>query len=199
MTIARNSRKIAWCPSSSIVRIILLGMCGVYGIMVTREKVTMKRIRVRQLPPSENRVLRREGLTYQRTKTWKESSDPEYEAKKPHPRSLRDVPAPGASDQFRRMGTAGAATGGRCELVSEGKTGSSSSDTPYTGLPASSTSTTTCREPLGDATSAACAGQAAIIVRAIGNRFMASRIRAIVATFAAATACLQTYSSPAIP
>jgi len=28
------------------------------------------------------RLLRREGLTHQRTKTWKESSDPEYEAKK---------------------------------------------------------------------------------------------------------------------
>ncbi|MFQ5473246.1 MAG: transposase [Dehalococcoidia bacterium] len=28
------------------------------------------------------RLLRREGLTYQRTKTWKQSNDPEFEAKK---------------------------------------------------------------------------------------------------------------------
>jgi transposase len=28
------------------------------------------------------RLLRREGLTYQRTKTWKESPDPDYEVKK---------------------------------------------------------------------------------------------------------------------
>ncbi len=30
------------------------------------------------------RLLRREGLSVQRTKTWKESPDPEFEKKKPH-------------------------------------------------------------------------------------------------------------------
>ena len=30
------------------------------------------------------RLLRREGLSFQRTKTWKESPDPEFEKKKPH-------------------------------------------------------------------------------------------------------------------
>jgi len=30
------------------------------------------------------RLLRREGLSLQRTKTWKESPDPEFEKKKPH-------------------------------------------------------------------------------------------------------------------
>lgn len=34
------------------------------------------------------RLLRREGLSYQHTKTWKESNDPEFEAKKPRPRPL---------------------------------------------------------------------------------------------------------------
>jgi transposase len=30
------------------------------------------------------RLLKREGLSFQRTKTWKESPDPEFEKKKPH-------------------------------------------------------------------------------------------------------------------
>lgn len=30
------------------------------------------------------RLLRQEGLSFQRTKTWKESPDPEFEKKKPH-------------------------------------------------------------------------------------------------------------------
>jgi len=34
------------------------------------------------------RLLRREGLSVQRTKTWKESPDPEFEKKKPHSRTL---------------------------------------------------------------------------------------------------------------
>ena len=36
------------------------------------------------------RLLRREGVSYQHTKTWKQSPDPEFEAKKPPPRPLRD-------------------------------------------------------------------------------------------------------------
>jgi transposase len=34
------------------------------------------------------RLLRREGLSLQRTKTWKESPDPEFEKRKPHSRTL---------------------------------------------------------------------------------------------------------------
>lgn len=34
------------------------------------------------------RLLRREGLRLQRTKTWKESPDPEFEKKKPHSRTV---------------------------------------------------------------------------------------------------------------
>jgi len=34
------------------------------------------------------RLLRREGLSFQRTKTWKESPDPEFGKKKPHSRTL---------------------------------------------------------------------------------------------------------------
>lgn len=34
------------------------------------------------------RLLRREGLSIQRTKTWKESPDPQFEKKKPHSRTL---------------------------------------------------------------------------------------------------------------
>ena len=34
------------------------------------------------------RLLRREGLSFQRTKTWKESPDPEFEKKKPHSRPV---------------------------------------------------------------------------------------------------------------
>jgi len=34
------------------------------------------------------RLLRREGLSLQPTKTWKESPDPEFEKKKPHSRTL---------------------------------------------------------------------------------------------------------------
>jgi transposase len=34
------------------------------------------------------RLLKREGLSFQRTKTWKESPDPEFEKKKPHSRTL---------------------------------------------------------------------------------------------------------------
>lgn len=33
-------------------------------------------------------ILRNAGVTYQRTKTWKESRDPEYELKKTRPRAL---------------------------------------------------------------------------------------------------------------
>lgn len=35
------------------------------------------------------RLLRREGLSVQRTKTWKRSPDPEFEKKKPHSRTLQ--------------------------------------------------------------------------------------------------------------
>ena len=34
------------------------------------------------------RLLKREGLSFQRTKTWKESPDPEFEKKKPQSRTL---------------------------------------------------------------------------------------------------------------
>jgi transposase len=34
------------------------------------------------------RLLKREGVSFQRTKTWKESPDPDFEAKKPHPETL---------------------------------------------------------------------------------------------------------------
>ncbi len=38
------------------------------------------------------RLLRREGLSVQRTKTWKQSPDPDFEKKKPHSRTLQKSP-----------------------------------------------------------------------------------------------------------
>ena len=51
-------------------------------------KLTTYCKREKLLPEVSNewirRLLRREGLSLQRTKTWKESPDPEFEKKKPH-------------------------------------------------------------------------------------------------------------------
>jgi len=55
-----------------------------WSIAKLTEYCTSKRL----LPDVSNewvrRLLRQEGLRFQRTKTWKESPDPEFEKKKPH-------------------------------------------------------------------------------------------------------------------
>ncbi|MBE7518462.1 MAG: hypothetical protein HS107_04370 [Thermoflexaceae bacterium] len=50
------------------------------------------------------RLLRREGVSYQHTKTWKQSPDPEFEVKKPRPRPLRAMPGGWSGRLLRRCG-----------------------------------------------------------------------------------------------
>jgi transposase len=59
------------------------------------------------------RVLRREGITPQRLKTWKQSPDPAFEAKNAHPPPLRAAAPRRRGDLFRRMGAAGIAADSR--------------------------------------------------------------------------------------
>ncbi len=47
------------------------------------------------------RLLRREGLSAQRVKTWKGSTDPRFDEKRGHPPALRAPPAARASDLLR--------------------------------------------------------------------------------------------------
>ncbi|PYV19446.1 MAG: hypothetical protein DMG21_01550 [Acidobacteria bacterium] len=66
------------------------------------------------LPPVTDewvrRLLRREGLSAQRVRTWKTSTDPDFDRKKPHPGSLSALSAPPRRSLLRRMGTAGTET-----------------------------------------------------------------------------------------
>jgi len=53
------------------------------------------------------RLLRREGLTAQRVRTWKTSNDPAFDRKKTHPEALSVLSAAQRGSVFRRVGPAG--------------------------------------------------------------------------------------------
>ncbi len=65
------------------------------------------------------RLLRREGVSYQHTKTWKQSPDPEFEVKKtknPYPRPLRALPRRRCGRLLRRVRPGRTETAGRSRL-----------------------------------------------------------------------------------
>jgi transposase len=64
------------------------------------------------------RLLRRKGLTAQRIRTWKTSSDPAYDRKKNHPCALSGTPPAGGRSLLRRVGTLGIEAHGRYGLGS---------------------------------------------------------------------------------
>jgi len=74
----------------------------------------------RLLPPVTDewvrRLLRREGLTAQRVRTWKTSSDPDLIVKKTRSPALPAVPAAGGRDLLRRMGATGSPPDGRADV-----------------------------------------------------------------------------------
>src|SRR5207247_2062548 len=59
------------------------------------------------------RLLRREGLTAQRIRTWKISKDPDLDRKKNGSEASTEMPAGAGRSLFRRMGTLGTQAHGR--------------------------------------------------------------------------------------
>lgn len=72
------------------------------------------------LPPVTDewvrRLLRREGLTAQRVRTWKTSRDPAFDRKKTRPSALPPVSAARGGRLLRRVGTARVETDGRPDV-----------------------------------------------------------------------------------
>ena len=62
------------------------------------------------------RLLRREGLTAQRVRTWKTSTDPAFDRKKTYPGALSALSSAQRGSVFRRMGSSGSETYRRCRL-----------------------------------------------------------------------------------
>lgn len=67
------------------------------------------------------KILRGAGITYQRTKTWKQSNDPEYESKKRVLELYRNPPGDGRVLCFDEFGPLGGESHGRCQLEAEGQ------------------------------------------------------------------------------
>jgi transposase len=69
------------------------------------------------------RLLRREGLTAQRIRTWKTSNDPHFDRKKTDLQTLSPLSAGGCYTVLRRMGSVGGPPHGRRGLGATAPTG----------------------------------------------------------------------------